>query len=395
MRTPSLLWVTSEPADRQRAGGSIRQSYLLEAVARSMEVDVLAVGAGVDEQCERVVHHVETLPEPIIRRHRRWVPGAAREVWEGEMLRMTPAVADTRRHRASLRARLRTGSLNYDLVHVEHDRLALLASEIRSPRRTVTLHNLRSEQAAHRLAIETSPAHRWLARRARSIALAFEQRVIRDFDAVFVTSPTDAKALPGDPMVVPNGVDLQEIRPVALGREPRMVFIGLLDWQPNVQGIVWFVRSVLPRIREALPTAHLSIVGRNPVREVTALTQPGVEIHPNVPTVIPFLREARVALVPLHVGSGTRLKALEAMAAGRPVVGTSIGLDGIGIQSGVQATVVDEPEAMADAIIRLMRDHSAAEAMGAAGRRHVEQHFDWRQIAHFFSATMLELAVEL
>jgi glycosyltransferase involved in cell wall biosynthesis len=392
MTPPSLLWVTPEPADRLRAGGSIRQSHLLEAVARVMPVDVLAVGGGVDEHCARVVRDVEELPEPVVRRHPELVPGTLREVWETEVLRLTPPLADTRIHRRLLRSRLRLRAPGYEIVHLEHDRLGPLARELQVRTRTITLHNLRSEQAAHRLAREPSPAGRWLARRERTVALAFEARVAHDFDRVFVTSAEDAAALRGDSTVVPNGVDVEAVRPGPPVSEPRMVFTGLLDWWPNVQGLQWFCNAVLPRVWRRLPAASLTIVGRNPVQEVRALANHRVHIHADVPSVVPFLHAARVAVVPLHIGSGTRLKALEAMAAGRPVVGTRIGLAGLHLESGVHASVVDEPGQMADGITHLLRDDSAAAAMASAGRKHVEEHHDWHQIARLFAETMRDLA---
>jgi glycosyltransferase involved in cell wall biosynthesis len=390
MTSPSLLWVTPEPANRLRGGGGIRQSYLLEALAGMMPVDVLAVGGGVDEHCARVVRDVEELPEPVVRR--ALVPGALREVWETEVLRMTPPVADTRFHRGLLQSRLRGRAAGYQIVHLEHDRLGPLARELQVRTRTITLHNLRSEQAAHRLARERSPARRWLAGRARLAALAFEARVAHDFDRVFVTSAEDAAALRGNSIVVPNGVDVEAVRPAPLVPEPRIVFTGLLDWLPNVQGLQWFCSAVLPRVWRRLPAASLTIVGRDPVREVKALADHRVQIHANVPSVVPYLHGARVAVVPLHIGSGTRLKALEAMAAGRPVVGTRVGLAGLHLESGIHALVVDEPDQMADAITHLLRHDSAADAMASAGRRHVEEHFDWHRIAHSFVETMLDLA---
>jgi glycosyltransferase involved in cell wall biosynthesis len=388
----SLLWVTPEPPDRGRGGGSIRQSHLLEAVAGVMTVDVIALGGDLDQQCARVVREVEVLPEPFVRRPPAWVPGSLHEIWENEVLRMTPPVADTRRHRQVLASRLRARTAAYDVVHLEHDRLAPLGGEIRTPRKTITLHNLRSEQAAHRLAHETSPARRWLARRARAVALRFEERAAGDFDTVFVTSPEDAAALGTEPVVVPNGADVVGVQPAALASEPRIAFTGRLDWWPNVEGLEWFSHAVMPRVWAQVPLARLDIVGFNPVPRVLALSRPGIQIHRDVPSTIPFLQSARIAVVPLRIGSGTRLKALEAMAAGRPVVGTRVGLAGLELQPGATAAVADDSEQMATAIVHLLSDDAAAAAMATAARLHIEKHFDWRQISGAFTETLLRIA---
>src|SRR5205823_15052400 len=99
-----------------------------------------------------------------------------------------------------------------------------------------------------------------------------------------------------------------------------------------IDGAVWFCTGVLPQVRSAVPTASVALVGRSPAPEVEALgALDGVEVHADVPSVVPYLRAARVAIVPLRIGTGTRLKAREAMAAGRPVVGTTVGLEGLAV----------------------------------------------------------------
>jgi glycosyltransferase involved in cell wall biosynthesis len=392
MSSPSLLWVTPEPPDRSLGGGSIRQSHLLEAVGRELDVDVIAIGGRLDDRTEPVVRHLEEIPEPHIRRPPAFIPGSVRVAWENEFLRMTSAVADTRLHRKALAPLLRERSAGYDLVHLEHDRLAPLAADITAPARTITLHNLRSEQARQRLVVESSAPRRWLARRAGKVARRFEQQVVRDFNAVFVSSPADAGALDARAHVVPNGVDVQQIRAEPVPAASNLVFVGRLDWQPNVEGLQWFFEHVLPRVRALVPEVRMEVVGMNPVAEVLELAGPGIAIHPNVDSTIPYLHRGRVAVVPLHVGSGTRLKALEAMAAGRPVVGTGVGLAGLGLASGVQAEIVDDPRAMADAVARLLHDDQAAAEMAAAARRHVETHFDWSRIAAEFAQTLRSIA---
>jgi glycosyltransferase involved in cell wall biosynthesis len=389
MALPTVLWVSPEPPDRSQGGGSIRQSHLLEALARTTSVDALLVGGGIDEHCARVVRHVEVLPEPDGPPRPPWLPWFLWALWENEVLRMPSPVADTREHCRRLLPRLQARAGGYDIVHFEHDRVAPLGRQDGLPRRTITLHNLRSEQASHRLVRKTSPAGRLLARRERNAALGFERGVLRDFDAVFVTSPDDAAALDPSAVVVPNGVDVSELQSTPLPSDHQIVFTGRLDWQPNVEGLKWFCGRVLPRVRSEVPDVQLDIVGFSPVADVGALRCTGVEVHPDVPSTHPFLRAARIAVVPLHVGSGTRLKALEALAAGRPVVGTRIGLAGLGLEPWRTAVIADDPEEMAAAISRLLISDDAASAMAVAGRRHVEEQFDWDRIAAGFVERML------
>jgi glycosyltransferase involved in cell wall biosynthesis len=116
-------------------------------------------------------------------------------------------------------------------------------------------------------------------------------------------------------------------------------------------------------------------------------------VHADVPIMAPYLAAARVAVVPLRMGTGTRLKALEAMAAGRPLVGTTIGLDGLGLEDGVHARIVDDPEAMAQAIVALLRSDAQAQALASAARRLVEDRFQWETIGAEFANAMVDLSL--
>jgi glycosyltransferase involved in cell wall biosynthesis len=216
-----------------------------------------------------------------------------------------------------------------------------------------------------------------------------ERRALHGFDHVIVCSPEDAAAFGGPTAkldrsrigVVPNGVDLTAFTPVPLPLEPRVLFPATLGYAPNVDGALWFCAEIWPLIRAALPTATLELVGREPVPEVLALRQlDGVSVHPDVPSMRPYYDGARAVVVPLRSGTGTRLKALEAMAAGRPVTGTTIGLEGIGVRDREQVLIADDPAGFASAVLRLLSDDALAQRVARAGRTHVEQRFGWERI---------------
>src|SRR5207237_4545978 len=171
-------------------------------------------------------------------------------------------------------------------------------------------------------------------------------RAVTAYDGLVFVSDEDATAMTGKHrerargpvIVVPNGVDPSVFPPSPIPREPRVVLPASLNYRPNVLGALWFCNEVWPRVQAEVPGACFDLVGREPVDEVLDLARlPGVEVHPDVPQIAPWLERARVVVVPLWIGSGTRLKALDAMAAGRPVVGTSIGLQGVGVIDGVRA----------------------------------------------------------
>jgi glycosyltransferase involved in cell wall biosynthesis len=167
---------------------------------------------------------------------------------------------------------------------------------------------------------------------------------------------------------------------------------GSFQYGPNADGAVWFCDEVLPVVLEAVPDATLTLVGREPRAEVRALAdRPGVSLHADVPDMAPWLAGARMTVVPLRIGTGTRLKALESMAAGRPVVGTTIGLEGLGVVDGVHAHVADTAAELAGLVVRVLRDPERAAALVAGGRRLVEERFDWEAIGRAFADAVVEL----
>jgi glycosyltransferase involved in cell wall biosynthesis len=142
----------------------------------------------------------------------------------------------------------------------------------------------------------------------------------------------------------------------------------------------------MPLVLQSVPSATLTIVGRNAVDEIRALGQlPGITLCLDVEATVPFLQAARVALVPIRVGAGTRLKALEAMAVGRPIVGTTIGLAGLDIVEGVHARIADTTGSFASAIVDLLNDDEASDRLAREGRALVERRYSWDRIGEGYA----------
>jgi glycosyltransferase involved in cell wall biosynthesis len=152
-----------------------------------------------------------------------------------------------------------------------------------------------------------------------------------------------------------------------------------MDFRPNVDAMAWFCEAVWPGLRALRPKARLAIVGRDPAPRVAALADPalGIEVSGAVEDVRPWIAEAGVVVVPLRVGGGTRLKVLEAMAMGKAVVATSLGVEGLDLQPGVEAEIVDDPAAMAASIARLMADPAARAALGRRARARALADYRW------------------
>jgi sugar transferase (PEP-CTERM/EpsH1 system associated) len=227
----------------------------------------------------------------------------------------------------------------------------------------------------------------WIYRREGRTLLEFERRVAHTFDDNIFCTPLEQRIfeerIPGAPsVVIRNGVDMEHFRPDEESREPgHIVFTGVMDYYPNVEGCAWFAREVLPRIRAERPDARFSIIGAHPTAEVRRLDQlPGVEVTGFVEDVRDWMRRGELAVAPLRIARGIQNKVLEAMAAGLPVVGTSSATQGVGGVPGRDYLVADDVDSQVDAILSLLRDSSAARELGRRARVFVETHHDWETI---------------
>ena len=220
--------------------------------------------------------------------------------------------------------------------------------------------------------------------------LAFQryERVLSPkFDAVTCTSDIDAAVFQqhcaGDVIeIIPNGVDVTHYQPDFSAEVPaHLIYIGSMDWYPNEDAVGFFADEVLPRIQERVPDVRFSIVGGNPSTRVQKLAErEGVVVTGRVPEIKPYFAEATVFVVPLRIGSGTRLKILEALAMGKAIVSTSVGAEGLALKDGEEIFIADEPAAFADAVTRLLTDVPLRRRIGENGRARVEQDYDWRSI---------------
>jgi len=399
-----VLWVTAEPPDFGVGGGAVRQAQMLRALRRVFDpVDLVVVGAVEDDEVRAAVDAMQELAasprRPSSSATRRRLRDLARVA-----ARVPAEVADRRSERAVLRAALSAGAplRRYSVVHVEHLGLAGVVPAAFDGLRSLDIQNVPSRMAEQARTTAPGSRQRWLLEREAAAAARFQRRAVGSVDVVSVVSAADAADLglasgTGRPrvLVVPNGVDPDAFASAAgpLPVAPNVVFTGTLDYLPNVDGIVWFTEEVWPRVIQRVPAARLSIVGRRPVGEVRRLTDAGrgVSLHPDVPDTQPFLAAARAAVVPIRIGSGSRVKALEAMASGRPVAATTVGLEGIEVSAGVHALVGDAPGQLAAAVVRLLEDDATAEQVGAAGRALVESRYAWESIGSRYALELSEI----
>ena len=225
----------------------------------------------------------------------------------------------------------------------------------------------------------------------------YERATLRKFHHVVAVSDHDRQQmLAMDPSclieVVPTGVDTEKytVAPPADAIPPRIVFLGSMDWEPNIDAVTYFCRDIFPRIRAQFPAAIFQIVGRNPHVSVRQLASKAVQVTGTVLSVAEYLRGATLVVVPLRIGGGTRLKIFEAMATGKAVVSTSIGAEGLAVQNGRDLILADDAAAFAEATVRLLSDAALRRQYEEAAAR-LAARYDWSNIVQQF-ATVLQSA---
>jgi glycosyltransferase involved in cell wall biosynthesis len=276
-----------------------------------------------------------------------------------------------------------------DLWQCEWTPYAEALRDLKGIRRVVMAHNVESLIWQRYYETEPNPAKRWYIGRQWRKFEEFERWAFAQADRVIAVSDEDAALIerqfdiPGA-AVVDNGVDTEYFQPQHGKREAnRILFLGSLEWRPNLDAVNLLLNTIFPLVRVSDPSVTLCLVGRNPPAELFERVRRlnNVELHPNVPDVRPFLASAGVMAVPLRIGGGSRLKILEALAAGVPVVSTRIGAEGLCLEAGRHLTVVDKIEDMPLALAQTMAAPEKALAQAECGRRRVLERYSWDLLA--------------
>jgi len=387
-----LLFLTPQAPYPPHKGTTMRNYNLIAGLAERHTIDLLTFGDATitAPPLSALCRRVRTLPAPARSMARRALTTLA-SPWPDMALRLwSPAFA------GSLEEWLRDDE--YEVIQVEGIEMARYGLLARRPGLRARLvfddHNAewllqkRTYDAERQLngwnlGAVYSLIQTWKLRR-------FERAACRAADRVVAVSDADAAAIHQlDPAllltVVTNGVDTAHYTPGAV--EPlyfdftALVFTGTMDFRPNVDAVLWFAERVLPRVRVAMPEARLVVVGQRPHARLDALRGRGdVLITGAVADVRPYIAGASVYVAPLRMGGGTRLKVLEAMAMGVPIVSTSMGVDGFEVQNGREVVIADEPDRFAAEVVKLAGDSRQRQALHDHGRRFVEASYDWRVI---------------
>lgn len=292
---------------------------------------------------------------------------------------------------------------DYDTVLIEGIEMVPYLTLIRAaknPVRHIVLdwHNIDSEVVTRHSLNAPTPLHRLYMRRAAGQLKRIEAELLDGCYLHLVTSAREQHELlrrqPGaNVIVVENGVDARYFTQSPQGQNDqrnragrhRILFVGAMDYSANIDGVGYFVEQIWPRIHQAFPELVFTIVGRNPPEKVRSMaSRPRIEVTGTVADVRPFYREALAAVVPLRVGGGTRLKILEAMAAGVPVVSTRIGAEGLRIGPETHFLLAETPADFHAQLGRLREDLSLWRRLSSLSRKLVEAAYDWNMIGERF-----------
>lgn len=290
----------------------------------------------------------------------------------------------------------------FDAVQIEGIELAWAIDTIRTAgtaRIVLDCHNAETELQRRAGQGDRARPARWPAAVYSAIQAGrlrrYERSALRAADAVIAVSEEDRRHLEtlagdGRPIAcIPNAIDVDNYRwagPVPAEARFDLVFTGKMDYRPNVDGVLWFAEAVWPLVRQARPATTWAIVGQRPHARLDSLRgRAGITITGRVEQVQPYLAGAGVYVIPLRIGSGTRLKLIESMAASCAVVSTTVGAEGFPVQSGREIVLADTPEDFAAAVLGLLANPARRAELGANARAFAAQ-YDWRQVAPLFDS---------
>lgn len=389
----NILWVKLNGIWPLNVGGRLRSFHILDELSKRHRVTLLTTHRSDEDpgqamkqlpRCERVVSFPHDAPRAgtfafARTLARSWTSALPVDLWKWRV----PALRD------EACAVLRSG--NIDLCVAD-----FLYASVNVPETTSVPVILFEHNVEHMIWKRLAANERRLWSRA---ALAMEWRKVRRSERVACTraesvlavSPLDAANLLANApnakvRSIPTGVDTEYFRANGTPESAaHLVFTGAMDWYPNEDAMLFFIDEILPRVRQQIPHATMTIAGRNPsARLRSAGDAAAVRITGTVDDVRSFIDEGTVYVVPLRIGGGTRLKIFEALSMGKAVVSTTIGAEGLPLVDGEHYVRSDDAAHFAGAVVSLLGDPKRRKELGTAGRDLVQDRYSWRHVAETF-----------
>jgi glycosyltransferase involved in cell wall biosynthesis len=390
-----VLWVNTNFLHPTTKGGQIRTLEILRHLKRSHEIHYVAIvdPAYPDAPAKSNEYCAKAYP------FRHAIPSKNSLAFAGQLLGSCFSdmpLAVSRFHSPGL------GALLEDLIRKERfdravvDHLAPTSYFPDLGRSLFFQHNVETMLWRRHVEHAPDPVRRFFFRLQAERMFEYERRACRAAGHIVAVSAVDAaimRKLFGVDRIseIPTGVDTDYFAPPpSTPRGADLVFVGSMDWLPNIDGITWFVREVLPLIRARKPECSLAIVGRTPPPKIAALAGqlPNVIVTGTVPDVRPYFWGSSISIVPLRIGGGTRLKIYEAMAAKVPVVSTAVGAEGLQVNPPHDIRVADTPEDFASQCVELLESAALRAEMARNAWEMVTANFSWAHVAECFSETL-------
>lgn len=387
-----ILWVSSNFMHPTTKGGQIRTLEILRRLHRRHEIHFVAIENPAHPEGPARAEEYSTRAYPFPRKVVDWrSPAFALQLFRSVVDPMPLSVR-----------RFQTPALGIFLKHlIAKEGFDLQVCDFLHPaahfpgieRAVLFQHNVETMIWQRHAHYAGNPLSRWYLGKQAERMFRFERDVCLRAGHVIAVSEQDAsimRELFGVEHVtaVPTGVDVEFFAPPDPPQAPAcdLVFIGSMDWLPNVDGVTWFVREILPLIRSARPGCSVAIVGRTPPPSVVAMGRRDQLLHVTgtVPDIRPHLWGSAVSIVPLRIGGGTRLKIYESMAARIPVVSTAVGAEGLEVRSPENIRLADSPADFAATCLELLSNPSGRRRQALAAWDLVSSRFSWEMVTQYF-----------
>ncbi len=392
-----ILWLKTELLHPVDKGGKIRTYHMLKELKRAgHKVSYLTLddGAAASDAREKAAEYCDELVVIPHSTRRKFSAGFYAEL-AGNLVSPLPYFMkkyESKEMREEIAKR--TANDAFDVLVCDFLQPSLNMPANVSCATVLFQHNVEAMIWKRHYEVQTNPLKKAYLRGQWLKSAAYEKAACKRFDAVIAVSVEDRETMRREYGVeriwdVPTGVDTEFFRPGGnvQSKPHNLVFTGSMDWLPNEDAIQFFTKEIFPLVKQQVPDATLTIVGRNPYQSLIDLGKrdSSIVVTGRVEDVRPFMEEAGAYIVPIRIGGGTRLKIYEAMAMEKPIVSTTIGAEGLPVKNGEELILADTPETFSDALVRVLTNENTAREFGARAARVVREQFGWDKVSASFA----------
>lgn len=389
------------PLDR---GENLRIYHILRRIAERHEVTMLTFSDPTDEDPQALdhlrplFHEIVTVPftmggafaNPLqlLQFLLRGIPIDLRLFYSEDMIRQIKRL---------------TSQTEFDAVQIEHPILGqyldYLPESLQS-RTVLVAHDVDYKKGRRMAAVEKRFLRRMRVLLHSVMMTRWEPMQAGRFPCYVTVSDVDRQVLlASNPKirseVVPNGVDAEALQPLPVIHDKKsLAYVGSMSAPTNIDAVLWFAQEIFPKIRQQGEGVEFWIVGKDPAPEVIALAGDDIFVTGRVDDVQPYYEQTMLCVVPLRAGGGTRLKILEAMALGRPIVSTSVGCEGIEVSDGINIMIADTAEAFVEKVMQMLGDPVLRDNIRSQARKLVEDKYGWNQLADKMTSILEQVSKE-